>query len=125
MGLANDVAAQDNEGGKVNFIGKATLLGKNRGEISRKDLLDSKGILPEKHLLDSGYKVVSFRLTIVKYDGDPMEVMENKESGLFTDEMINEIKGAKDGSRLYFEFVECSLGSGARKNLHPAAFILK
>lgn len=110
---------------QVDTLLKVTIAGKTNGEITREELLDSKGLVIENKP-EGVNGISSFRITIVEKGNvlGPAD-FNNPDNGELTDKMREAIKNVAAGSKIYFEYIKCTLKDGARLSLHPLNFVLK
>jgi hypothetical protein len=102
------------------LIHKASIAGKSNGNVSRNDLLTSKGILtsaPDHH-------IVEFKMTILGRDGEDMEFYNDKD-GTLTENMRAELKGAEPGSKVSFEGIMCADSTNKPHKMNSISFLLK
>jgi hypothetical protein len=80
---------------------RATMAGKTGGEMTKGELLNSKGL----EVTDSTYHVENFVMSVVG-KGTPYSELEAKGSEL-SDAMREAIKGMPIGAKMYFEYIMC------------------
>jgi hypothetical protein len=103
----------------------ASIAGKTNGEITREELLNSKGLLLENKP-ESVSGITSFRITMVEKGNvlGPMD-LSNLDNGELTSKMREAIKSAPAGSKIYFEYIKCTNKDGSIRSLSPLNFVLK
>jgi hypothetical protein len=109
---------------KMSLSENVNIAGTGSGEIEKDILLNSKG-LTLNGKSPSASKITSFRMTLVEMDGSAPKEFFNEVNGEMTPAMIDAIKNAPAGSKLFFEYIKCSGANKTTRTLHPASFILK
>ncbi len=103
---------------RVNISGIAS------GEIEKELLLNSKGLsLSGKSSATS--HVTSFRMTLVGKEGEASREFFNEVDGELLPTMLDAIKNAPAGSKLFFEYIKSTGPDNTTHSIHPANFILK
>ena len=112
--------AQTKEGSQINWNNKASIAGKQGGDLEKEELLNSKGV----ETSDSAHHISGFKLTIAIKDSDPAE-FASEHTGKLTVVMHDAIKKAPVGSKLFFEYIYCSTIDNMPHILNPLTFVLK
>ena len=79
---------------------KASIAGKSEGAITRKELLNAKGLTADK----AGYRITEFKMTVVNSNG-PKEFASSNEK--LTTAMRIAIQSASPHAKVYFEYIKC------------------
>ncbi|HNS11905.1 MAG TPA: hypothetical protein PKM97_04775 [Bacteroidia bacterium] len=104
--VGSSINAQDSS--KVVNMGQRFLVnvgGISEGVISKETLIRAGELRVPKHA-EGYYVLASFRLTHVRMMDGTLVEFNPTTDGRLTEEMINEIKQAKNGDKLYFEFIK-------------------
>jgi hypothetical protein len=99
---------------------KASIAGKTGGEITKDELLKSKGV----ETSDSAHHISGYKLTIATTDAEPLE-FPSGHSGKLTELMRDAIKKAPAGSKISFEYIYCSDKHNMPHIVNPLIFVLK
>jgi hypothetical protein len=101
---------------------KISISGIEKGLIYKEVLLASKGLA----FRDSSaklFKIVGFKLSMFIKNKDLIELDTN--SGELSREMIDAIKSAPPGTKLFFEYIRCIDSAGVNRTVLPTQFTLK
>ena len=101
---------------------KISISGIEKGPIDKSVLLSSKGLAFQ----DSSaklFKIIGFKLSIFIKNKDLIE-LDTKSSEL-SSEMINAIKSAPTGTKMFFEYIRCIDNSGVNRAVLATQFTLK
>jgi hypothetical protein len=101
-------------------IHKASIAGKSNGNITRTELLSSKGVQTS----EPSHHIVEYKMTIVGRDGEDMEFYNDK-NGELTENMRAELKGADTGSKISFEGIMCADSTNKPHKMNALTFLLK
>jgi hypothetical protein len=101
-------------------IHKASIAGKSNGNISRNELLNSKGV----ETSEPSHRITEYKMTIVGKDGEDMEFFNDK-GGELTENMRAELKGADIGSKIAFEGIMCADSTNKTHKMNALTFLLK
>ena len=97
---------------------KASIAGKSEGAITRKELLNAKGLTADK----AGYRITEFKMTVVNSNG-PNEF--TGANGKLTKAMRNAIQLASPHAKVYFEYIKCIDKKGNSHLASPISIELK
>ena len=101
-------------------IHKATIAGKTNGNISKSDLLNSKGVLTSNET----HHITEFSMSLIGKDAEEMEFFNGK-NGELTENMRAEIKGADSGSKISFESILCADSTNKTHKMNTLSFLIK
>ncbi|HEX5002015.1 MAG TPA: GldM family protein [Bacteroidia bacterium] len=114
------VVAQNNP---VKLSSAAQVGNKHSGNIDKNELIEA-GKLTLNEQYNTTYAIRSFRITLVRFQQQPVE-LSNESGGEFTPEMIELIKSAESGNKIYFEYIKCSnLDNSTMLSLSALSFII-
>lgn len=93
------------------------------GEIEKDNLLNSSGLSFENSL-DSLYRITFYKMTLV-IEGKDLQEFQNSNTGELSSTMINAIKNAPGGSKLFFEYIRCIDKNKSIHSVRATQFVLK
>lgn len=102
---------------KVNFAGV------DSGEIEKSVLIKSKKLSFDEKA-SSGYKITTFKMTLVTKEGDQLSFGNDKD-GELTAAMLEALAKAPAGSKLFFEYIRCVDENGVSHALQAIHYVLK
>ena len=94
------------------------------GLIDKKELIDAKKLLVKFPNSDKPYQVISFSMTRTGKDKDPVDISSNK-GDAFTDDMMDVLRKATAGDKIYFENIKVKNAEGAQISIPALAFVVK
>ncbi len=101
---------------------KISISGIEKGLIEKEIILSSKGLTFQ----DSSaklFQIKGFKLSMFIKNKDLIELVNN--NGQLSAEMINTIKSAPPGTKLFFEYIRCIDNAGVNRTVLPTQFTLK
>ena len=124
--MATSIRAQGPTDTYVTLGGKKISSGKESTPMSKQEILTAGGLVP----LNTSLIVVEYKFSIVGRDFEYREI-QGKGSKL-NDEMIEALKNAPSGAKIYFEYIKCASrdGDSARRDvstrtMSPLSIVLK
>ena len=108
------------------FEYKVIISDKIEGSITKEEIIKAKTLLLDKDA-PSIYYIKSFKMTLVCKGSDILE-FENSNSGELSPPMVESIKNAKAGCKLYFEFIRIENNKNhlvSEKFVPALSFVLK
>lgn len=101
----------------------ATVSGRMEGEISKDDVLRAGGLTLNDSLVDR-YKIIHFKLTLI-CKGKDEESFEQHLNNRFTPLMLDAIRKAQPGCKMYVEYIKLMSADSEYVQLSAMAFRLK
>lgn len=102
----------------------AMIAGSKGGSISKSTLAAQSAIIPVMENFDFELfpKITGFRMSLFKKGADPIEI--DATDNRLTTKMQDEIRKAKVGDKVYFEYIKGSMPDGSRPSLSTVGFVL-
>ena len=107
--------------GFVDF--KINIAGKTKGEITKDELLNSKGIVFDDSLTNI-YRITTFRMALIS-KGSGEKDFSNIKNGELTNIMREVIGNASSGNKIYFEMIRCTNKNNETRMISPLSFVIK
>ena len=102
----------------------AMIAGSKGGPISKSVLAAQSAIIPVMENFDFELfpRITGFRMSLYKKGSDPIEI--DATDNRLTSKMQDEIRKAKVGDKVYFEYIKGSMPDGSRPTLSAVGFVL-
>jgi len=102
----------------------AMIAGSKGGSISKSTLAAQSAIIPVMENFDFELfpKITGFRMSLYKKGSDPIEI--DAADNRLTAKMQDEIRKARVGDKVYFEYIKGAMPDGSRPQLSTVGFVL-